>query len=136
MYDHLLIPINGKKSEISIFKEIFPKVLNKHLNDKLIVILFIGVILMLTACNDEQSANSQTISTFRAFTGSPTRLVWVQDLLDNKDVVAEGNHLALLGDALKNQGYNLGHNYGLGKQHLSEVFVFLTMLAFLIDQIQ
>ena len=39
-------------------------------------------------------------------------------------------------NTLKNQGYNLGHNYGLGKQHLSAVFVHLTMLAFLVDQLQ
>jgi len=39
-------------------------------------------------------------------------------------------------NTLKNQGYNLGHNYGLGKKHLSAVFVHLMMLAFLVDQIQ
>lgn len=39
-------------------------------------------------------------------------------------------------NTLKNQGYNLGHNYGLGKKHLSAVFVHLTMLAFLVDQLQ
>ena len=39
-------------------------------------------------------------------------------------------------NTLKNQGYNFGHNYGLGKQHLTEVFVHLVMLAFLINQIQ
>ena len=39
-------------------------------------------------------------------------------------------------NTLKNQGYNFGHNYGLGKKNLSEVFVFLMMLAFLVDQIQ
>jgi hypothetical protein len=39
-------------------------------------------------------------------------------------------------NTLKNQGYNLGHNYGLGKKHLSAVFVQLMMLAFLVDQIQ
>jgi hypothetical protein len=39
-------------------------------------------------------------------------------------------------NTLKNQGYNLEHNYGLGKQHLSEVFALLMMLAFLVDQIQ
>jgi hypothetical protein len=39
-------------------------------------------------------------------------------------------------NTLKNQGYNLGHNYGLGKQHLSAVFIHLMMLAFLVDQIQ
>lgn len=39
-------------------------------------------------------------------------------------------------NTLKNQGYNLGHNYGLGKEHLSAVFIHLMMLAFLVDQIQ
>lgn len=39
-------------------------------------------------------------------------------------------------NTLKNQGYNLGHNYGLGKKNLSTIFVYLMMLAFLIDQIQ
>ena len=38
-------------------------------------------------------------------------------------------------NTLKNQGYHFGHNFGLGKQHLSEVFVMLMMLAFLVDQI-
>ena len=39
-------------------------------------------------------------------------------------------------NTLKNQGYNLGHNYGLGKKNLSSVFTILMMLAFLLDQIQ
>lgn len=39
-------------------------------------------------------------------------------------------------NTLKNQGYNLEHNYGLGKKHLAFVFVNLMMLAFLVDQIQ
>ncbi len=39
-------------------------------------------------------------------------------------------------NTLKNQGYNLDHNYGLGKKNLSAVFTILTMLAFLLDQIQ
>ncbi len=39
-------------------------------------------------------------------------------------------------NTLKNQGYNLGHNYGLGKKHLSAVFTMLMMLAFLVDQTQ
>lgn len=39
-------------------------------------------------------------------------------------------------NTLKNQGYHLEHNYGLGKKHLSEVFVMLMMLAFLVDQTQ
>ncbi len=39
-------------------------------------------------------------------------------------------------NTLKNQGYNFGHNYGLGKKYLSMVFVMLMMLAFLVDQTQ
>lgn len=39
-------------------------------------------------------------------------------------------------NTLKNQGYNLGHNYGLGSKHLSSVFTRLMMLAFLVDQVQ
>jgi len=39
-------------------------------------------------------------------------------------------------NTLKNQGYNLGHNYGLGKKNLSGVFTSLMMLAFLVDQAQ
>jgi len=39
-------------------------------------------------------------------------------------------------NTLKNQGYHLGHNFGLGKQYLSVVFTTLMMLAFLIDQAQ
>jgi len=39
-------------------------------------------------------------------------------------------------NTLKNQGYNLGHNYGLGKKNLGAVFAILMMLAFLIDQAQ
>lgn len=39
-------------------------------------------------------------------------------------------------NTLKNQGYHLEHNYGLGQKHLSKVFVSLMMLAFLVDQTQ
>ena len=39
-------------------------------------------------------------------------------------------------NTLKNQGYNFEHNYGLGKQNLSMVFVKIMMLAFLVDQVQ
>ncbi len=38
-------------------------------------------------------------------------------------------------NTLKNQGYHLGHNYGLGKQNLSLNFVTLTFLAFFVDQV-
>jgi Transposase DDE domain len=39
-------------------------------------------------------------------------------------------------NTLKNQGYNLEHNYGHGKKHLATNFGILMVLAFLIDQIQ
>jgi hypothetical protein len=39
-------------------------------------------------------------------------------------------------NTLKNQGYHLEHNFGHGKQYLSSVFAMLTMLAFLVDQLQ
>ena len=39
-------------------------------------------------------------------------------------------------NTLKNQGYHLEHNYGHGKAYLASVFAFLTLLAFLVDQLQ
>lgn len=39
-------------------------------------------------------------------------------------------------NTLKNQGYNLKHNYGHGKQHLSTVLALLMMLPFFIDPVQ
>ena len=39
-------------------------------------------------------------------------------------------------NTLKNQGYNLEHNYGHGKENLTTVLALLMFLAFTIDQIQ
>ncbi|MCB1621546.1 MAG: hypothetical protein KDI44_12520 [Thiothrix sp.] len=39
-------------------------------------------------------------------------------------------------NTLKNQGYNLEHNYGHGQKRLSSVFATLMMLTFLIGQVQ
>lgn len=39
-------------------------------------------------------------------------------------------------NTLKKQGYNLGHNYGHGKENLTSIFLLLTMLAFFVDQTQ
>ncbi len=39
-------------------------------------------------------------------------------------------------NTLKNQGYNLEHNYGHGEQNLSVVLMMLMLLAFLVDQTQ
>ncbi len=83
---------------MSVLIKIFLKILNKLLNDKSIVILLMGAWLVLAACNnDSPTTKAHPVSTLYAFTGSPTRLVWVQDLLDNRDVVAEGKHLGLVG---------------------------------------
>ncbi len=77
-------------------------------------------------------------------TGKILRFSWITDL----EVTEDNVYLFMRGararwkienetfNTLKNQGYNFGHSYGLGKKNLSEVFVFLMMLAFLIDQIQ
>ena len=37
-------------------------------------------------------------------------------------------------NTLKNQGYHLDHNFGLGKKYLSLIFMTLTLLAFMVDQ--
>ena len=39
-------------------------------------------------------------------------------------------------NTLKNQGYHLEHNFGHGQKNLSTVFATLTILAFLVDQVQ
>ena len=39
-------------------------------------------------------------------------------------------------NTLKNQGYHFEHNYGHGNQHLATVLGVLTLLAFLLDQVQ
>ena len=79
-----------------------------------------------------------------AKTGKVQRFSWVTDL----DVTEDNVYLFMRGararwkienetfNTLKNHGYHFEHNYGLGKKHLSELFVSLMMLAFLVDQIQ
>lgn len=78
-----------------------------------------------------------------ADTGKLLRFSWVTNL----DITEENVYQFMRGararwkienetfNTLKNQGYHFGHNFGLGKKNLSEVFVMLMMLAFLIDQI-
>ncbi len=77
-------------------------------------------------------------------TGKTQHFSWVTDFL----ITEENAYILMRGgrarwkienetfNTLKNQGYHFEHNFGLGKEHLSEVFVMLMMLAFLIDQIQ
>ena len=76
--------------------------------------------------------------------GKTQRFSWVTDLPIN-----DANVMALMRSArarwrienetfntLKNQGYCFEHNFGHGKKHLSTVFAYLMMLAFLIDHVQ
>jgi len=77
-------------------------------------------------------------------TGKTLHFCWVTDF-----IVTENNMFKIMRggrarwkienetfNTLKNQGYNFGHNYGLGKKNLSIIFVMLMMLAFLVDQAQ
>ena len=76
--------------------------------------------------------------------GKKQRFSWVTDL-----PIDDANVMALMRGArarwrienetfntLKNQGYCFEHNFGHGDRHLSTVFAYLMMLAFLIDQCQ
>lgn len=72
------------------------------------------------------------------------RFTWITDLLiteENCVEIARGGRSRWkieneTFNTLKNQGYQLEHNYGHGKQHLATNFALLMMLAFLIDQVQ
>lgn len=74
--------------------------------------------------------------------GRLTKFSWVTDLtitLENVMMIMRAGRARWkieneTFNTLKNQGYNLGHNYGLGKKNLSAVFTILMMLAFLVDQ--
>lgn len=69
---------------------------------------------------------------------------WVTDILLTEETVesiAKGGRCRWkieneTFNTLKNQGYELEHNYGHGKQHLATNLAYLTFLAFLVDQIQ
>lgn len=75
-------------------------------------------------------------------TGKTLHFSWVTDFIiteENMFKIMQGGRARWkieneTFNTLKNQGYNFGHNYGLGKKNLSIVFVMLMMLAFLVDQ--
>ena len=69
---------------------------------------------------------------------------WVTDLPLTRATAAEAHACARsrwkieneIFNTLKNQGYELEHNFGHGHQHLATVLMLLMLLAFLIDQLQ
>jgi hypothetical protein len=76
--------------------------------------------------------------------GKKTEWSWVTNLTISSENALE---IAAIGrsrwgienqtfNTLKNQGYNLEHNYGHGKQYLSSTLAGLMLLAFLCDQVQ
>jgi hypothetical protein len=98
----------------------------------------------LNQANPDLSVNLLVYEEHNTKTGKTQRFSWVTDF----PITEENAHILMRGgrsrwkienetfNTLKNQGYNLEHNYGLGKEHLSENFVTLMMLAFLVDQAQ
>ncbi len=69
---------------------------------------------------------------------------WITDLPVNKDTIVKlvkgGRSRWKIENetfnTLKNQGYNIEHNYGHGKENLSVNFILMMFISFLIDQIQ
>lgn len=98
----------------------------------------------LNQANSDLKVNLLVYEELNTKTGKIQRFSWVTDL----PITEENAYILMRGgrsrwkienetfNTLKNQGYNLEHNYGLGKEHLSENFVTLMMLAFLVDQAQ
>ncbi len=76
--------------------------------------------------------------------GKRQHWVWVTDFtLDEKNVyqIMRGGRARHkieneTFNTLKNQGYHFEHNFGHGNKHLSTVFAYLMVLAFLVDQLQ
>ncbi len=81
---------------------------------------------------------------WRADEGKEVIFSWVTDIELTKDTVSkvmQGGRARWKVEnetfnTLKNQGYNLEHNYGHGEKNLSSVFGCLIFMAFLIDQLQ
>jgi hypothetical protein len=120
----LVIPDEKKEDVFHYFRIVYNAPLNKSNQDRLVTFV------------EYLEYNQKT--------GKTQHFSWITDL----EITEENVYLFMRGararwkienetfNTLKNQGYQFGHNFGLGKQHLSEVFVLLMMLAFLVDQIQ
>jgi hypothetical protein len=98
----------------------------------------------LNQTNLDLKVNLLVCDEHNAKTGKTQHFSWVTDF----EITRENAYILMRGgrarwkienetfNTLKNQGYHFEHNFGLGQKHLSEVFVMLMMLAFLLDQIQ
>lgn len=98
----------------------------------------------LNKANEDVRVNFLEYREENTATGKIKRFSWITDFTITKEnamqIMRGGRARWKIENetfnTLKNQGYNFGHNYGLGKKNLSVVFVMLMMLAFLVDQIQ
>src|SRR6266568_6269796 len=98
----------------------------------------------LNQANPDLKVNLLVYEEYDTTTGKLQRFSWVTDFpitQDNAYTLMRGGRCRWkieneTFNTLKNQGYHFEHNFGLGKEHLSEVFVMLMMLAFLVDQTQ
>lgn len=98
----------------------------------------------LNQANPDLKVNLLLYEEYNTKTEKLQRFSWVTDFI----ITEENAYILMRGgrcrwkienetfNTLKNQGYHFEHNFGLGKEHLSEVFVMLMMLAFLVDQTQ
>lgn len=100
--------------------------------------------ISLNALHKDVKVNALIYTEYDVKRDKTTHFSWVTDLYITDENV---NEIMRAGRArwrienetfnvLANLGYNLKHNFGLGKKHLSTNFIQLMMLAFLVDQIQ
>lgn len=100
--------------------------------------------LILNGAHADIKVNYIEVKEYNVATGEPVfASCWITDIAVDPD-----NAIALVDvgrsrwkienetfNTLKNQGYNIEHNYGHGTRYLSSVFATLATLAFLVDQV-
>jgi hypothetical protein len=100
--------------------------------------------LYLNASNTDIIVNYVEFSEFNTETGAFVyQNAWITDLPLSDEMMSEFVSLARARwkvenetfNTLKNQGYHLEHNYGVGQEYLATNFMLLTFIAFFIDQI-
>lgn len=125
----------GETTDVTVKDEINPDILHcfSYINDA-----------PLNKSNQDMLVNFIEYWQVNIKTGKTLHFCWVTDFTVNEEnmfkIMRAGRARWKIENetfnTLKNQGYNFGHNYGLGKKNLSMVFVMLMMLAFLVDQVQ